>query len=460
MSNNNKKRILDRKSYPSRTISTYSVIGAYLVDIYYNHLYAEAIKFKNSGKASSITEGYKHAILAFISSIDSKSKIYKPKHYTSLLTGINEYFTIYTSYSTLTIADCIDKITKEFIPEDYYSSLDKDQKRNILRGILINVIKEFTKSAATEFLSHIIDNHDDPTNIEVLKDKMIDLFLMEREAFYQKFLDSNVGKKAETVDKALAVRMQQEIKTLLHEKVEAQHKATELEQTLSMRNEQLSQVIDKYKVLLAKTKSMNEEIQKLKEQRDTYKRMSSDVAYSESQRERPPQREPIQQPPRKPLHKVASYEAIPPTKNAVDKQILDKIITERNKNVEQRVNETKPIESRKVETKPPIIKPEIKINETKPETKYEVDEEETESIEDLNEKNNVNDLNNTNNVEDVNDNLDNVDVNNEVNEEVNEEESEELNDKVNEEQEDIIRNKFEHFDKFTLGNEPSSLEDY
>jgi hypothetical protein len=256
---NTNKRLLDRNSYSPLTISTFSVIGAYVVDIYYNHTYAEAVKLKNSGKVASITEGYKHAVLAFMSAIDNQSKTYKPKYYTQLLTGINEYFTVWTSFSTLTVGDCIDRITKEFIPGDYYASLDKDQKRNILRLVLTNTIKEFTKCVIQEYLGSIIDNHDEPANVEALKDKMTDLLLMEREALYHRFLDSNSGKKAETVDKNLAVRMQQEIKTLGAEKVKLLRVNTDLESKLEMRNEQVSELLDKYKTLLRKFKGLKEE---------------------------------------------------------------------------------------------------------------------------------------------------------------------------------------------------------
>lgn len=255
----NKKRILDRSSYPPRTISTFGVIGAYIVDIYYNHLYAEAIKMKNSGRVSSITEGYKHAVAAFMSAIDQESKTYKPKNYTQLLTGINEYFTVWTSFSTLTLNDCIDKITREFIPEDYYESVDKDKKRNVLRLILVNSIKGFSIAVIQEFLGSIIDNHDEPANIDAMKDKITDLLIMEREALYQRFLMSSAGKNVETVDKNLAVRMQQEIKKLGKENTTLIKELEESKKMLNLRNDQLSELLERYKVLLRKYKGSKEE---------------------------------------------------------------------------------------------------------------------------------------------------------------------------------------------------------
>ena len=228
MSSKNRERMLDKKTYLPKTLSTYQVIGAYLVDIYYNHLYNEGIKFKDSGKFETITDGYRYAIYVFIQTIDVKSPSYKPKYYTQLLIGINEFFTIHTSFSTLSLTDCIDKITKEFIPDDYYSSLDKDQKRNILRGVLTNVIKEFSKYIVSETINFIIDNHSDVSNVELLKDKLVDLFIIEREAMYMKFLD-NDNITNDKMDRNIGKKLEFELKKVIKEKSQLQLKISELE---------------------------------------------------------------------------------------------------------------------------------------------------------------------------------------------------------------------------------------
>ena len=87
---------------------------------------------------------------------------------------------MWTSFSALTISDCINKITKEFVPTDYYNSLDMDQKRNILRAILTNAIKDFSKIIANDYIMLIIDKHDDIDNVNLLKDKIIDCLFIQR----------------------------------------------------------------------------------------------------------------------------------------------------------------------------------------------------------------------------------------------------------------------------------------
>lgn len=208
-------RIFDRSNYSSTTISTFQIVGAYFVDVYYNHLYTEAIKFKTDGKAASKTEGYRHATFAFLSALDNKAKGYRPENYNKLLQGIYEYFVFWTQFSSMTVSECIDKIVREFVPADYFASLAKEQKRNILRQILIESIREFTKIVIGEFLGAIIDNHDETANVEALKEKMVDVFIVQRETMFHKFIDCRSGGKPdEKVDKRFLDKLRNEVMRL------------------------------------------------------------------------------------------------------------------------------------------------------------------------------------------------------------------------------------------------------
>ena len=269
------KRMFDRSSYSARTLSVFQLVGAYIVDIYYNHLYAEAIKFKNDGKVHSITEGYRHAAFAFVSAIDTKAKAnYKAEYYTKLLQGINEYFICWTSFNSLTLSECIDKIVKEFVPDDYYNTLDKDQKRNILRIIITNTIREFTKVVISEYLANIIDNHEDVANVEALKEGVINIFIGERESMFHKFLDSRSNNPSEEkVDKKFAEKMRTEIMRLTEVNNVQAKNISGLNEQLSSRTEQLSKVINKYRklenaynLIVAEHKVSKEKIGELEEQ--------------------------------------------------------------------------------------------------------------------------------------------------------------------------------------------------
>lgn len=253
-------RLFDRASYLPRTISVYQLVGAYLVDIYYNHLYAEAHKYRGKGDVPTVTEGYRHATFAFLTGLDHNAKAtYKAQHYKQLLIGINEYFKTWTSFSTLTVSDCIDKIVREFVPDDYFKQIDKEQKGSILRMVLTNVLREFTKIVIDEFLSAIVDNHDEPANIEALKDRITDLMISEREKMFHKFLASHFPASNETVDKKFAERMRDEIIRLQAEV--AQHKtvAAKQQEEIEIRKEQLAKVVSKFRKMEAAYKRIVDE---------------------------------------------------------------------------------------------------------------------------------------------------------------------------------------------------------
>jgi hypothetical protein len=253
-------KLFDRSAYSQTTISIYQIVGAYYVDIYYNHLYAEAIKFKTAGSVPSITEGYRHAVYAFLSALDNKAKSYKTENYNTLLKGINEYFVEWTTYTTLTLSECIDKIVKEFVPVDYFNALDREQKRNILRGILIGSIREFTKSVVGEFLGLIIDNHDDRTNVDMMKDKMIDVFIMQREKLFHQFLDCRTGNKDhEKVDKRFVDKMRKDLIAATSENKLLIAENKELTVQLNTVKDNAQELINRFRKLKMRYDSLAEE---------------------------------------------------------------------------------------------------------------------------------------------------------------------------------------------------------
>ena len=124
--NNNQVRIFDRNNYQKKTMDCFEVMGAYFVDIYYNHLFIEGKKLRTNKSASSITEGYKHALNAFLQGVEN------PKTYKKILVGIHSFF-ISSGFTSISFSDCIERVTEEFIPKDYFASVSKQQKISILK---------------------------------------------------------------------------------------------------------------------------------------------------------------------------------------------------------------------------------------------------------------------------------------------------------------------------------------
>lgn len=215
-------RILDRSQYSKKTLDTFEIISSYFVDIYINHLYLEAKKFKTDKRVKSITEGYKHTLNAFIQGIDN------PKLYKKTLLGIHNLFV--ASGFNITFSECIQRINQEFIPVDYYDSISKTQQVAILKLVINQSNKEFIEKIVRKFLIMIIDNHDDVDNIRVLQDEFIDILMLERENLYNKFIITKTKSKTASdngVNPILIEKMKNEIKSLCKEKYEL--KKTQLE---------------------------------------------------------------------------------------------------------------------------------------------------------------------------------------------------------------------------------------
>lgn len=255
-----KKYIVDRSKYDAKTITTYNVLGAYIVNLYYNHFYIEATKMKNDKKVPSITEGYKHVMFRWLSVMDSTLKTYQPKHFKRLLDELKNYFAEHTSFETLTISEFIDRITSEMVPHNIHKSMDNNQKQIILRNILIRAYNAFTSAVVKEFMVLIIDNHEETANIVVLKDKILEIFLFEREQLYQKFIDSSAGRSgSEKVDRTLVTRIQESAKKYVEENKKLKEMLTELINKNKDTEKQFYELYNKYKIVVGKYKYTKEE---------------------------------------------------------------------------------------------------------------------------------------------------------------------------------------------------------
>jgi hypothetical protein len=211
-------RILDRHNYSTKTIENFEIISAYYVDIFYNHLYTEAKKLKVIGTVSSVTEGYKHTLNAFLKGLTN------PKLYKKSISGLHHYF-ITIGFASISYAKCIDRITQDFVPMDYFNSLTFTQKIGVLRLVLNQSMKSFIRKIVDEYMSKIIDFHKDKDNVRLLQDEFIDCLILEREGFFQRFIATQTKtNNNETVNRLLAEKMQNEIKRLVKEKYDQKNK--------------------------------------------------------------------------------------------------------------------------------------------------------------------------------------------------------------------------------------------
>jgi hypothetical protein len=222
-------RILDRHNYSAKTIEVYEIMSAYYVDIFYNHLYTEAKKLKAGGKVSSVTEGYKHTLNAFLKGLSN------PNLYKKSIVGIHHYF-ITIGFASISFTKCVDRLTTSFVPSDYFNSLTSTQKMGVLRMVINQSMKVFIRTIVDEHMSKIIDNHKDADNVRILQDALIDCFILEREGMYQRFIASKtVTNKDDNINRLVAEKMQQEIKKLVKEKYDQKKQILILKRAYTMK---------------------------------------------------------------------------------------------------------------------------------------------------------------------------------------------------------------------------------
>jgi hypothetical protein len=267
-------RLFDKQNYSPKTLENFEIMSAYYVDIFYNHLYIEAKKLKATGNVASITDGYKHTLNAFLKGLDN------PKLYKKSIVGMHHYF-ISIGYASISFAKCIDRLTKEFIPLDYFSSLTVTQKMGVLRMVLNQSLKLFIKKIVDDHMAKIIDFHIEKDNVRILQDELIDCFILEREGMYQRFIAENTKtNKNETVNRLLAEKMQTEIKRLVREKYDQQKQILILKKIITKRKNQ----DEKYKEIMG---GLQSEISLLKQQKHQQQQQidQQSIQYSEYQKE-------------------------------------------------------------------------------------------------------------------------------------------------------------------------------
>lgn len=251
-----------KESYSKRAISTIEIVSSYFVNIYYNCLYQEAKRLHIDSRVESVTNGYKHAIKAYINSFDN------PDLYRKIVSGIHKYYHTTTRFTSISFSDCINEIVKHFIPEAFLDSTTNTQKDSILRVILLNSVKRFSSEViCSDMLTTIIDNHTDYGISRRMQDCMVQALMFEREKMFQKIFSTST----ETQDGAsfaMVTRLKQELVKVAREKyvVECKHNK------IKTKALDLIKLTKEYQQNIA---SIEKEKETLKKQLEDFKRTTS-----------------------------------------------------------------------------------------------------------------------------------------------------------------------------------------
>lgn len=205
--------IYDRSNYSIDTLSMFELVSSYFTNVFYNRLHSRAIDMKNDGTVPSITAGYKLTLNLLIKGLT------KPVYYSRTIKDIHDYMTKMTKYTTISYTMCVNKIVAEFIPTDYCSALNINQKTSILKSVINNINNTVIKKIVSHHLTSIIDNRT-PDNACIIKEAIIDTMLWERDVMYQKFISAQTKGNKQVITSEMKDKIEMELKSHIEEKFE------------------------------------------------------------------------------------------------------------------------------------------------------------------------------------------------------------------------------------------------
>ena len=218
-------------THDRKLISIFEVVGAYFVDIFFNHVHTSAQN--NLQRGASITDEYTRRVQAYIVGAKTDEGCYK-----NIVSELHKYFQAQTRYTTLSFSDLEERIVSQFIPEEYYDLLKAEEKDETLSSTIADLISGLGAYMTTpDMLRRIIDGHDEQpgVTIRMAQDQAITVLLAKRGEIHNKFL-RRVGQTKETVsmdvvnDLKTAIRKQAKEKAALKAQLgEAEERVLELE---------------------------------------------------------------------------------------------------------------------------------------------------------------------------------------------------------------------------------------
>jgi hypothetical protein len=174
-----------KKSYDRKVLETFDVLGCYFIDLFYNDLFLKAKHAFTTGHAKSLTETYRSHVIWFMRGIAEK-----PRNYVDVMKKLLEYYNHETKTITSTLSELENKILCQFIPSEYYQDFTNTNKEKVLHDIIIRAINQLGEVVLEPAqLGRIIDDHMNQGNVQLLQEKLTDIFILQREEYYSKFVD-------------------------------------------------------------------------------------------------------------------------------------------------------------------------------------------------------------------------------------------------------------------------------
>jgi hypothetical protein len=129
--------------------------------------------------------------------------------YKTVVTQLHEYYQKNSGFGSVMFSDFEDRFLSKFIPAEYYRDFTEKHKDKTLREIIVKTANDFGEVVAKKgMIDRIIDDHMNRNNIALLQDRIVDIFITQRENYYSKFVEAVAGSNAKSgVSKDLFERL-------------------------------------------------------------------------------------------------------------------------------------------------------------------------------------------------------------------------------------------------------------
>jgi hypothetical protein len=238
-----------------------------------------------------LTEAYRQVLAEYVMESDSA------KFYSVLLNTLHHYVRISTVFNTISYPDCVSLYAALFVPHMYIQSMTAEQKLNILTMVIGNTIREFANDILKEHLGGIIDDHQDPINIELLQDSVLKILIKQRDISYDRFIESQKpnkkpNKKPTRTKEAIPQKSLVKLTDIFKKSINRRTLLEKKNATLISKNKQLVKQFDELKkMFLAQIAAQREQtaiIKELEQQLKNQKKpsietMNLDTSYPDTQ---------------------------------------------------------------------------------------------------------------------------------------------------------------------------------
>ena len=210
---------IDHKQYEVQTLHVCEVIACFILNKLYNEIYLNVKELKTNDKIPNLTDGYRQGLLFFYKGLK------KPENMKKVLLGIHDMFIENPGFAGMTFRDCIHKISDQFTPHNDREGFNEKQKQKIVMKVMLDVCSNYIDHLITSRLGMVIDNRKQKQNVDILKNELINMLLIQRERMLSDYYGVVVGANRTDMPKGFETKLKAMVSDAIRDKIIAQKQA-------------------------------------------------------------------------------------------------------------------------------------------------------------------------------------------------------------------------------------------